>query len=147
MSSSALMYSLLMSVLPEKGLTSPYNTTFASSIYIIPDRATFSFQTPATFHCSPFQSLHSFSDYFLWWEKVNYCSFRYVNGSAGFFISTTFFLDFIKIYRYFPRLWLSYLLPAVFSYNPFIHQFMETALIDKCCIYKQKDLKQKCIIN
>ena len=75
---------------------------FFRFVNIIPDRATFSFQTPATFHCSPFQSIHSFSDYFLWWEKVNYCSFRYVNGSAGFFISTSFFLDFIKIYRYFP---------------------------------------------
>ena len=63
-------------------------------VNIIPDRVTFSCQTTATFHCSLFQSIYSFSVYFLSWEKVCYFSFRYVNGSAGFFISTTFFFRF-----------------------------------------------------
>ena len=64
---------------------------YFSFVNIIPDRATFSFQTPATFHCCLFQSIYSFSGYFLWWEKVNYYSFGYMNGSAGLFISTTLF--------------------------------------------------------
>ena len=42
----------------------PYYFRFVN---IIPDRTTFSFQTPATFHCSLFQSIYSFSGYFLWW--------------------------------------------------------------------------------
>ena len=65
MSSSALMYSCPpcgCSAQKRPNRSLPYYFRFVN---IIPDRATFSFQTLATFYCSLFQSIYSFSGYFL----------------------------------------------------------------------------------
>ena len=71
-------------------------------VNIIPDRVTFSCQTTATFHCSLFQSIYSFSVYFLWWKKVSLSVFDIWMEALASLFQRRFFLDFIKIYRYFP---------------------------------------------